>query len=63
VWKNQRMPGHMGTERRTIQNLKVVQVREDEGLILISGSVPGSKGSYVVLRPGKKASTTATATA
>lgn len=61
VWKNQRMPGHMGTERRTIQNLKVIQVREDDGLILVSGSVPGSKGSYVILRPGKKASTAATA--
>lgn len=57
VWKNQSMPGHMGTDRRTVQNLKVVQVRADEGLILVSGSVPGSKGSTVVLRPGKKAPT------
>lgn len=61
VWKNQRMPGHMGTVRRTVQNLKIVQVREDDGLILVSGGVPGAKGGYLVLRPAKKASSSASA--
>ena len=55
VWKNMGMPGHMGDERVTVQNLKVVQVREEEGVILISGAIPGKPGCYVVVRPAKKA--------
>jgi large subunit ribosomal protein L3 len=54
IWKNMGMPGHMGDERVTVQNLKVVQVREEEGVILISGAVPGKPGCYVVVRPAKK---------
>jgi len=54
VWKNMRMPGHMGDERITVQNLKIVQVREEDNLLLISGCVPGANGSYVVIRPAKK---------
>jgi large subunit ribosomal protein L3 len=54
VWKNMGMPGHMGDERITVQNLKVVAIREEEGVILISGAVPGKPGSYVVIRPAKK---------
>jgi large subunit ribosomal protein L3 len=55
IWKNMGMPGHMGDERVTVQNLKVVQVRPEEGLILISGAVPGANGGYIVVRPAKKA--------
>jgi large subunit ribosomal protein L3 len=55
IWKNMGMPGHMGDERVTVQNLKVVQVRPEEGVILISGAVPGANGSYIVVRPAKKA--------
>jgi len=54
VWKNMGMPGHMGDERVTVQNLQVVQVREDDGVLLVSGAVPGAKGTYVVVRPSKK---------
>jgi large subunit ribosomal protein L3 len=54
VWKNMGMPGHMGDERVTVLNLQVVQVREEEKIILISGAVPGSNGSYVVVRPAIK---------
>lgn len=54
VWKNQKMPGHDGVVRRTTQNLKVIQSRPEDGVLLISGSVPGSKGSYVIIRPAKK---------
>lgn len=54
VWKNQKMPGHMGTTRTTVQNLKVVAVRPEDGVILISGAVPGSKGGYVTVHPAKK---------
>jgi large subunit ribosomal protein L3 len=55
IWKNMGMPGHMGDERVTVQNLKVVQVRPEDGVILISGAVPGANGSYIVVRPAKKA--------
>jgi large subunit ribosomal protein L3 len=54
VWKNQKMPGHDGCERVTTQNLKVVQSRPEEGILLISGAIPGNKGSIVVVRPAKK---------
>jgi large subunit ribosomal protein L3 len=57
IWKNQSMPGHMGDKRVTVQNLVVVQVREEDGVILIGGAVPGANGSYVVVRPAKKAVT------
>ena len=54
IWKNMGMPGHMGDERVTVQNLQVMQVRENEKVILISGAVPGANGSYVVVRPAIK---------
>ena len=54
VWKNMGMPGHMGDERKTIQNLRIVQVRETENVILVSGAIPGANGTYVVVRPSKK---------
>ena len=48
------MPGHMGQESRTVQNLEVIQVREEDGVLLIKGAIPGSKGDYVVIRDSKK---------
>jgi large subunit ribosomal protein L3 len=54
VWKNQKMPGHMGQKRRTTQNLQIVQSRPEEGVLLVSGAVPGSTGSYVIVRPAIK---------
>jgi large subunit ribosomal protein L3 len=54
VWKNQKMPGHDGVDRVTTQNLKVIQSRPEEGVLLISGAIPGNKGSIVVVRPAKK---------
>ena len=54
IWKNQGMPGHLGDERVTVQNLQVMQVREAEKIILVSGAVPGANGSYVVVRPAIK---------
>ena len=56
VWKNQKMPGHMGTTRTPVQNLKVVGVRPEDGVILVSGAVPGAKGGYLTVRPAKKKS-------
>lgn len=54
IWKNMGMPGHLGDERVTVQNLRVIQVREADKVILISGAVPGCNGSYVVVRPAIK---------
>jgi large subunit ribosomal protein L3 len=54
IWKNQGMPGHMGDRRVTVQNLQVMQVREAEKTILVSGAVPGANGSYVIVRPAVK---------
>src|SRR5215211_8769556 len=41
IWKNMGMPGHMGDDRITVQNLRVLQVREAENVILVTGAVPG----------------------
>ena len=61
VFRNMGMPGHMGDERVTVQNLQVLAVREEDKVILISGAVPGANGSYVVVRPAiKKPATAAT---
>jgi len=54
VWKNMGMPGHLGDDRVTVQNLRIVQVRPDDNVILVCGAVPGSNGSFVVVRPAKK---------
>jgi large subunit ribosomal protein L3 len=54
IWKNMGMPGHLGDDRVTVQNLRVVQVRSDDNVLLVSGAVPGANGSYVVVRPAKK---------
>jgi large subunit ribosomal protein L3 len=54
VFKGKKMAGHMGAERVTTQNLRVVNTDGDEGLILIEGAVPGSKGGYVLVRDAIK---------
>ncbi len=55
VFKGKRMAGHMGAVRRTQQNLEVVRVDVERNLLLISGSVPGAKGSDVLVKPSMKA--------
>jgi large subunit ribosomal protein L3 len=54
VFRNMRMPGHMGHVQVTTQNLRVVQVREADNILLVEGAVPGHKGAYVVVRHAKK---------
>jgi large subunit ribosomal protein L3 len=54
VWKNQRMPGHMGSEKRTVQNLRVVKVIADQNLILVKGAIPGANGDDVIVRTAIK---------
>lgn len=53
-WKNQSMPGHMGSERRTVQNLRVVRVIAEKNLILVKGAVPGANGDDVIVRSAIK---------
>jgi large subunit ribosomal protein L3 len=54
VFKGTKMPGQMGNVRKTVQNLQVWQVRSDMNLMLVKGSVPGSKNGYVLIRQAKK---------
>ena len=54
VWKNKKMPGRHGQYRKTIQNLKIIDKRPEDNVLLISGAIPGSKGSYVIIRPAVK---------
>ncbi len=54
VFRNMKMPGHMGHTKITTQNLRVIQVRESDNLLLIEGAVPGAKGTYVVVRHALK---------
>jgi large subunit ribosomal protein L3 len=55
VWKGQHFPGHMGNERVTAKNLRVVKVDTDENLLLVRGAVPGPKGCYLLIRKSKRA--------
>jgi large subunit ribosomal protein L3 len=50
VWKNQRMPGHMGSEMVTVRNLEIVDVKTDQNILLIKGAVPGSIGTMVEIK-------------
>jgi len=55
VWKGQHFPGHMGNERQTSKNLRVVKVDTEENLLLVRGAVPGPAGSYIFIRKAKSA--------
>lgn len=54
VFKNKKMPGHMGARNRTMLNLKVVAVDAENGLIMVTGAVHGYKGSWVTVRDAVK---------
>lgn len=54
VFKNKKMAGHMGATQVTVQNLKIMSVDREQGIIMVSGSVPGSKGSYVYIKDAIK---------
>ena len=55
VFKGKKMSGHMGNVRRTQPNLEVVRVDAERSLLLVKGSVPGSKGSDVIVKPSTRA--------
>jgi large subunit ribosomal protein L3 len=54
VFKGMRMSGHMGVDRKTIRNLRVLGVDRDENLLVVEGAVPGPKDGYVVINKAKK---------
>jgi large subunit ribosomal protein L3 len=54
VFKGKKMAGHLGNERVTTQNLRVVRVDPERGLIMVCGAVPGAKGGWVMLRDAVK---------
>lgn len=54
VWKNQAMPGHMGSEARTVQNLRVVRIIAEQNLILVKGAIPGANGDDIIVRSAIK---------
>lgn len=55
VWKGKKMPGHLGNTRATAQNLEVVRVDAERGLLLVKGAVPGARGGDLLVRPSVKA--------
>jgi large subunit ribosomal protein L3 len=50
VWKNQGLPGHMGDDSVTVRNLTIIDVKPEQNVLLVKGSVPGGAGSYVEIR-------------
>ncbi|MGB2705881.1 MAG: 50S ribosomal protein L3 [Candidatus Omnitrophota bacterium] len=54
VHKGKTMPGHMGAVKRTAQNSRIVSVDEQKNILTVKGSVPGHKGSFLVIRHAKK---------
>lgn len=56
VFKGKKMSGHMGAERKTVQNLEIVKVDSERNFVLVKGAVPGSNGADVLIKPAVKAS-------
>ena len=54
TFKNKKMAGHMGVERVTTQNLRVVQTDVERGLVLVEGAVPGTAGGWIFVRDAVK---------
>ncbi len=54
VFKNKKMAGHLGDERVTTQNLKIIRTDVERGLILVEGAVPGAKGGWILVRDAVK---------
>jgi large subunit ribosomal protein L3 len=50
VFKGRRMAGHMGAERCTVRNLRVVRIDKENNLLLVRGAVPGPNGAYLIIR-------------
>lgn len=56
VHKNRKMPGHLGNEKVTVQNLEVVKVIKEKNILLVKGAIPGTKNSLVIVKKAVKKS-------
>jgi large subunit ribosomal protein L3 len=54
TFKGMKMPGHHGNQKVTLQNIKVVDIKEDQNLILLKGGIPGSRHGWVLIRSATK---------
>ncbi|MGQ9646766.1 MAG: 50S ribosomal protein L3 [Thermodesulfobacteriota bacterium] len=63
VFKGHRMPGHYGDQRVTMQNIKVLEVKEDQNLIFLKGGIPGSRNGLILIRSATKRKESASASA
>jgi large subunit ribosomal protein L3 len=54
VYKGHHLPGHMGNQKVTVQNLEVIQVDKEKHLLVVKGSVPGHRNSYLIIKKAKK---------
>ncbi len=54
VWKGKKMAGHMGSEQVTTQNLEIIRVDVERGLLLVKGAVPGATGGDLIVKPAVK---------
>ncbi len=54
TFKGKKMAGHMGTRRRTVQNLEIMQVDDEQGVIMVKGAVPGAENGYVLVKDAVK---------
>lgn len=50
VWKNKGLPGHMGSGKVTVKNIVIIEIKKEQNLLLIKGSVPGANGGYLMIR-------------
>ncbi len=50
VWKGKCLPGHMGSERVTVKNIEIVDIRAEQNLMLVKGAVPGANGGYLMIK-------------
>jgi large subunit ribosomal protein L3 len=50
VWKNKGLPGHMGNERVTVKNLEIIDIKKEQNLLIVKGSVPGANNNFLIIR-------------
>ena len=54
VWKGKKMSGHMGSVKKTVQNLKIVELDVENNVVYVKGAVPGFNGSEIKIKPSHK---------
>lgn len=57
VWKGHHLPGHMGAERVTALNMKVIKIDAESNILLVKGSIPGYKNNYLIINTARRKAT------